>query len=82
MMIVKIDKLEEGQTRIEKKLDKFIDTADLKYATKEELKDLREHNKEQDTKIEWNKTKIVDIFLRVATIATLLGLGGKSLGVF
>ena len=40
---IKMDQLKCNMERIEDKLDKFIDSADNKYATKEELCNLKEN---------------------------------------
>ena len=43
-MVAEMKNLKDGQDRIEKKLDRFIETADKKYATKSELVALRKES--------------------------------------
>jgi hypothetical protein len=75
MINMKIENLEQTTQRIEGKLDKFIECADNKYATKEELDSLKEENK-------WNRGKIMDIFYKIGVIAGILGLGLKAVGLW
>ena len=82
MLNMKIENLEKTTGRIENKLDDFIKTADYKYATKEELCELKKHNEEQDNQIEWTKSKIVDLIIKVSNILIILGLGTKAFGAW
>lgn len=82
MINMEIKNLKETTSRIENKLDKFIDSADNKYATKEELCELKKHNEKQDTQIEWTKSKILDLIIKVSNIALILGFGSKAIGVW
>ena len=79
---MEIKNLKEATARIENKLDKFIEAADYKYATKEELSELRKHNERQDKQIEWTKGKIVDLIIKVSNIALIIGFGSKALGTW
>ena len=82
MMVEQIKNLKATTDRIEDKLDKFIDTADAKYATKQELNLLRIDNDKQDKEISWTREKIIDLTVKVANILIILGLGTKALGVW
>lgn len=82
IMMTQIKGLEDTTKRIENKLDKFIDSADNKYATKEELCELKKHNEKQDTQIEWTKSKILDLIIKVSNITLIIGFGTKALGVW
>ena len=81
-MAADIKYLKEGQARLEKKMDKFIDSADSKYATKAELKAVIDKNKEQDNAIKWNKDKIADLVVKVSTIVALIGSATKLGGLW
>jgi ElaB/YqjD/DUF883 family membrane-anchored ribosome-binding protein len=60
------------------KLDAFIDKADTKYATKDELKslksDIRATDAEMKTEMKWSKEKIFAIAKDVAIAGALLFL--------
>jgi hypothetical protein len=81
MMVIEIRNLKEGQDRIEKKLDVFIDTADHKYATKDELAALKAREDKQDNEITWTKEKIIDLLMKVASVTAIIVFGAKSAGV-
>lgn len=81
-MNMEIKNLKDTTNRIESKLDKFIDTAHAKYATKEELVRLKHDLDKQEIDIKWNKEKIFDILLKVATIGAIIGFGSKSIGLW
>ena len=82
MMNMEVKYLKDTTARIENKLDKFIEAADYKYATKEELSELKKHNERQDKQIEWTKGKIVDLIIKVSNIALIIGFGSKALGTW
>lgn len=82
MLNMKIENLEKTTGRIENKLDDFIKTADNKYATKEELCELKKYNEKQDNQIEWTKSKILDLIIKVSNIMLILGFGTKALGIW
>jgi len=81
-MAEQIKNLKNTTDRIEDKLDKFIDSADKKYATKEEVCAIRDENKEQNKEIQWTKSKIVDLTIKLANVLALIGLGGKALNLY
>lgn len=62
-MIEKINNIETKVDRMENKMDKFIDTADLKYVSKEEFnlfkESLKETKKEHKDWIMWIPTLII-----------------------
>lgn len=81
-MTVKIENIEltvrktdKTINKVDKKLDDFINSANKTYATKEELKtiklDLEKANDNQDKKINWNKEKIIDVLIKLATIGAI-----------
>lgn len=74
--------MKEGQHRIEDKLDKFIGSADKKYATKEEVKSLQEENKRQDKEIKWTREKTIGVIKDVAMTLGMAILGTKTVGVW
>jgi hypothetical protein len=82
MINMEIKNLKDTTNRIEFKLDKFIETADFKYATKEELCALRVENDKQGKEIEWTKAKIIDLGIKLANIIVILGLGTKVGGLW
>jgi predicted RNase H-like nuclease (RuvC/YqgF family) len=77
---MEIKSLKDTTGRIENKLDKFIDCADKKYATKEELHALRQDSYRQDRDLQWTKEKIFDLALKVASLVSIIGFGSKALG--
>ena len=81
-MVAEIKNLKDGQDRIEVKLDKFIDSADNKYATKAEVKALRDYDAKQDKEIKWNKDKIIDILIKLAMIGVTGASVTKMAGVW
>lgn len=72
--------------RIESKLDKFIDSVDAKYATKDELrsvaKTLQQKNQEQDQAIGWNREKVVEVIYRVSVVTGMTAILTKYLGLW
>ena len=81
-MVAEIKNLKDGQDRIEVKLDKFIDSADNKYATKAEVKALRDYDLKQDKEIKWNKEKIIDILIKLAMVGATGASVTKLAGVW
>lgn len=77
---MRIDSLEKTTGRIEDKLDKFIDGVDRKYATKDELAELRTHTIQNTSQIEWTKSRVLDLIIKVSNIVIVLGFGSKMLG--
>lgn len=69
---------------IDKKLDKFIDTADNKYATNERVDSIKDHfeeiNKKQDTKLASLTKTILKLSKDVAIILGILYLFFKGNG--
>jgi hypothetical protein len=82
MMVEQIKNLKATTDRIENKLDKFIDTADNKYATKEELHSLRQDSYRQEKGLEWTKEKIFDIVTKIASLGAIVAFGSKALGLW
>jgi hypothetical protein len=80
-MMAEIKNLKDTTNRIENKLDLFIDTADRKYATKEELYALKEANKRQDEDISWTKEKIIDLLMKAASVTAIVVFGAKASGL-
>ena len=64
-MVAEVKYLKTGQDRIEKKLDTFIDSADKRYATKNELlavkKSLDDENARQNNVIKSTGDKFWDV---------------------
>ena len=80
----KLETVGDNVKKIEGKLDKFIDTADKKYATNERVDALREHfeqvNKTQDKQIHFLESKtwklIKDVGYILGIIAVLTKVSG------
>jgi hypothetical protein len=72
----RIEHIAQSQTRVESKLDTFIDSADKKYATKDELhgavKQINKDNSRQDDDIKWTKQKILDIVYKLAMLSGII----------
>jgi len=64
----KIDYLTVGQEDIIRKLDTFINTANSKYATKEEMKEVK-------SKLTTNSSRLWDIAWKVAYVLGVLAVG-------
>lgn len=90
-LTLKMDNLEKGQERIEKKLDTFIETAGNTYATKKELlateTRLKEANARQDENFKSLSEKVWDIAKKLGLvigtlliIANLMGLDISVIG--
>ncbi len=73
VMKTEISYLKVGVDKISGKLDAFIEAADSKYATKEEVAELK-----KDT--DWNKEKILELVYKVGVVAGLIYLtfGGNA----
>lgn len=80
--MTEITNLNKTTERIESKLDSFIDSADKKYATKEELHELKLINERQEKDISWSKEKILDLSVKITNIAVIIGLGTKAFGIW
>ena len=74
IIMAKIENLEKGQDRIEQKLDEFIGTADKKYATKEELKEIRQKNIAQDKTLDSLGTRIGKMAKDYGTLVAVIFL--------
>ena len=84
--IARVEEQTKRLPKIEDKLDKFIDAADKKYATKNELAQHMEamttKNKEQDTAINWNKTKLLDLMYKVGVLFAIFTILTKQFNLW
>ena len=65
--------IKEAVSRIDLKLDAMLNNADKKYATKEELNDIKSN-------VQNNTKKIVDLSLKIGNMAIIVGLLTKVIG--
>lgn len=82
IMSEKINNIDQKTERIEQKIDNFIDTADKKYATKEEVQQLRVENIRQDKEINFTKSKIINLAKEVGIVTAILAIIAKQFGLY
>lgn len=79
------EKAEHNIKRLEEKFDKVCDTFAKTYATKEEVKNLKEQvlreNDKQDKELNWSKSKIFVLVKDVGTIGGILFIIANQLGL-
>lgn len=82
----KLSVVDERTKTIDLKLDKFINTADKKYATNERVDALKEHfeliNKNQDKKIHWMESKTWKLTRDIAYVTSFIAVMSKLLGLW
>jgi len=76
-MAQQIKNIDDRTNRIETKLDKFIETADDKYASKKEFDDFKRESKEEEKNL---KDRIWGLVLKVLPWAVAMFLAG--LGIY
>jgi len=75
-----------GQQSLERKFDSFVKAADKKYATKDEVKQLRtQSNKNTDDlkhEVSWTREKLFDLATKVASLTSTVALITKLMGIW
>lgn len=84
--LMKIETTLDFQTdkidKLDRKMSDFIDCADKKYATKEELNSIKENIKENKTETKELRRDYVDLAIKLGMIGAAVALLTKSIGAW
>lgn len=79
------EKNDQNYKKLEEKIDGIRSYTDSKYATKEEVNNLKQQvlreNDKQDKELSWSKEKIWNLAMQVATVGGLLAIAAKMFGL-